>query len=252
MIGETTTVCTECGTDDVDEDEHKGDHTEVCPNCGDIKVRQMAPAASKINLGCGDDYREDWHNVDIQGDAADQRLDLEATPWPWPDDSFETALVDNVFEHITPRRRGDFLDECQRILKPGGEMIMRLPVPEVGVGWDTTHQPIPSWRWPFHSRWADKWEVVSMDGSCVGPGQFVPERIARLATRFWLFRGVDQVEIVVRPAEDRHEDPGVGRTRSPDGRIEQLTVAGLWMVSLAAGVLGHAAAVIKQRKEESQ
>ncbi len=89
MIGETTTVCTECGTDDVDEDEHKGDHTEVCPNCGDIKVRQMAPAASKINLGCGDDYREDWHNVDIQGDAADQRLDLEATPWPWPDDSFE-------------------------------------------------------------------------------------------------------------------------------------------------------------------
>ncbi len=41
MIGESTTVCLECETDDVDESEHKGDRCEVCPECRKIKVREM-------------------------------------------------------------------------------------------------------------------------------------------------------------------------------------------------------------------
>lgn len=153
----------------------------------------------RLNLGCGDDVRPGWVNVDIVAREGVEVLDLEEFPWPYDTGSAERILASNVFEHIAVENRAKFIEECLRVLEPGGLMEMRLPVPEIGAGWDLTHHPVPSWRWPYHPRWSDLWDVIVMEGKTVGPGRFVPENVARLATRFWIFRGVDEVTIAVTP-----------------------------------------------------
>lgn len=159
----------------------------------------IASEYDRINLGCGDDIRDDHFNVDIrETDDMDMAWNLEDTPWPWPDNSFDRALVDNVLEHIHVRQRTAFITECHRILRPGGTLVLRLPVPEVGVGWDETHHPIPSWKVLEHPRWRDHWRVDDYHGKRVGAGRLLPERWARLASRQGL-RCVDEVTVTARP-----------------------------------------------------
>lgn len=155
----------------------------------------------KLNAGCGRDYRDGWLNVDVDPDVdVDQRRDLSETPWQWAhDNQFETVLLDNVFEHIRAEDRTAVLEELHRVTASHGAVIMRLPVPEVGVGWDETHPSVPSWRVFHHPRRSHRWNVLSVRGERVGPGRFVPEPVARFATRFWLFRGVSEVEVKARP-----------------------------------------------------
>ncbi len=154
----------------------------------------------KANLGCGNDYRDGWLNVDVDPDTrSDVVYDLAETPWPWPDGAFDLVLLDNVYEHIPVADRPAVLKELHRVLSSTGKLTMRLPVPEIGVGWDATHQPIPSWRWPLHPQWRDKWRLEEISASRVGPGRIVPESVARALTRFWVARCIDEVTIVVRP-----------------------------------------------------
>lgn len=36
----------------------------------------------KLHLGCGDEYLNDWVNVDMYNPCADQVVDLFHQPWP--------------------------------------------------------------------------------------------------------------------------------------------------------------------------
>lgn len=163
------------------------------------KQRTHATPKSKLNLGCGSDIREGWHNVDVVDQAGvDQVYNLEITPWPWPEDCAETILMDNVFEHLHPRCRMNVLSECKRILEHNGTLRMSLPVPAVGTGWDVTHYAVPSWRWPLHPEQRSDWELVSIRGSRVGPGRVLPERAARWLTRQGAGRFLDEVTIEVK------------------------------------------------------
>jgi SAM-dependent methyltransferase len=151
----------------------------------------------RINLGCGMDQRSDWLNVDIAESVdPDFVWDLEDTPWPFPDDAFSEALMDNVLEHIRPKKRHDVLDEVRRILRRGGELTVRLPVPTVGVGWDVTHHAIPSWELFDHPHLSQEWLVTDVTGSRVGVGRLLPDSSARALTKWQVIRAVDEVEIV--------------------------------------------------------
>lgn len=165
----------------------------------DVTVRAGSSDGLKLNLGCGDDIRSGWTNVDIAPRDGAVEMDLEETPWPWSDGSAKVILMDNVFEHLRPGTRPAVLEECHRVLSPDGALIMRLPVPDIGGGWDVTHQQIPSWRWPLHPRYTSRWRVLDMTASRVGPGRALPESLARLLTRFWIVRAIDEVELTVTP-----------------------------------------------------
>jgi SAM-dependent methyltransferase len=65
--------------------------------------------------------------------------DLNELPWPWGDASCEEILALDVFEHLHLMPEA-WMRECYRILAPGGELRLRVPI--FGGPWhviDPTH-----------------------------------------------------------------------------------------------------------------
>lgn len=90
----------------------------------------------KLNLGCCDDHRVGYVNVDI-APPADQIVDLRG-PWPWPDSSVEEVLARDVFEHLPDRIHT--MNELWRVLRPGGRAFIEVPSAlSAGQFQDPTH-----------------------------------------------------------------------------------------------------------------
>jgi len=53
--------------------------------------------------------------------------DLRRLPWAWDDASVDSVVAIDVFSHLRGIDVPRWLDECWRILKPGGLLLMRLP-----------------------------------------------------------------------------------------------------------------------------
>ncbi len=85
----------------------------------------MNTRKSKLNLGCGNDIREGFVNLDCTGlDGVDVVHDLNVLPLPFEDDRFEEILCLDVLEHID---YVPLLKECLRILRPQGKIIVEVP-----------------------------------------------------------------------------------------------------------------------------
>jgi len=71
-----------------------------------------------LNLGSGKKKYIEAVNVDIKAGRGDMVVDLSKFPWPWEDNSVDGIHASHIMEHIKDQRA--FVDECKRILKPGG------------------------------------------------------------------------------------------------------------------------------------
>lgn len=90
--------------------------------------------ASKINLGAGSEPTEGWVNTDwIEGPGIDKVFNLLEFPWPFDDGVADEMLARDVLEHMplfnaknesTPIK---FIEECWRILEPGGKLFITVP-----------------------------------------------------------------------------------------------------------------------------
>lgn len=78
--------------------------------------------------------------------------DLNMLPWPWEDESFDRIVARAVFEHLDIDLVAS-LDECWRILRPGGYVYLKLPY------WhsDIAHQD-PTHRWYFSMKSFDQFD----------------------------------------------------------------------------------------------
>jgi len=86
----------------------------------------------KLNIGCGYDIKEGYINIDMKkGDGVDIVLDLNDCTLPFDDDSVDEILMFHVLEHIIDRYK--FINECHRVLKPGGFIFIKLPVGAVSL-----------------------------------------------------------------------------------------------------------------------
>jgi predicted SAM-dependent methyltransferase len=70
---------------------------------------------------------EGFTNVDILTlPEVDQHVDLNRLPWPWHDNTVEEIILKDVVEHLVPTIYQQ-LDECWRILRPGGTLYIKTP-----------------------------------------------------------------------------------------------------------------------------
>lgn len=99
-----------------------------------------------LNLGCGPDYRDEYHNVDATpGVDPDEVVDLNVERWPWPDDHFQHILASHVVEHLDDPTHA--MQEAARILGPGGRLEVHVPVGR-DAHTDPTHQQIWTYDTP--------------------------------------------------------------------------------------------------------
>jgi predicted SAM-dependent methyltransferase len=83
--------------------------------------------APKLNVGCGFDYRHGYINVDLNAEHGPD-LVADAT-WlePIEDNSCGEVVAQDVLEHM-PRAKGTTaLYEWNRVLMPGGKLVLRIP-----------------------------------------------------------------------------------------------------------------------------
>jgi len=82
----------------------------------------------KLDLACGDNKREGFLGIDkYKTPSTDFELDLTTTNWPIEDNSVDELNCSHFFEHLHGHQRGAFMDECYRILKPGGKLFIIVP-----------------------------------------------------------------------------------------------------------------------------
>lgn len=93
----------------------------------------------KILLGCGDVVREGWVHVDLSPAPHVQVVwDLERRPWPFLDGSANEIEAMSVLEHL--HDTVGFMDECWRVLEPGGRLRLEVPDWRSPMAWaDPTH-----------------------------------------------------------------------------------------------------------------
>jgi glycosyltransferase involved in cell wall biosynthesis len=89
-------------------------------------------APAKLNLGCGHRRPLRMINVDIRRDVdATMVVDLERTPWPWPDNYAEEVHFERALEHMG----GDFktfqamMRELYRVCQPGARIVINARHP---------------------------------------------------------------------------------------------------------------------------
>ena len=120
----------------------------------------------KLNLGCSDDVRPGWVNVD-RCPPADQIVDLEG-PWPWPDSSVDEILAQDVIEHL--RDKIHTMNELWRVLRPSGHVTIGVPTTDgCGAFQDPTH--VSYWNHrsflyyekgcPYRERFAKAYGIVA-------------------------------------------------------------------------------------------
>ena len=87
-----------------------------------------AQVGVKLNLGCGNDIRPDCINVDFrQTHPSVQVIDLSKFPWPFPDAYADEILMLDFLEHFPYASTPFILLECNRVLRPGGEVVVQVP-----------------------------------------------------------------------------------------------------------------------------
>lgn len=125
------------------------------------EVGSFKPAAPRLramrslNVGCGNDVRpaaEGWTNMDVAPIPGVQVVhDALRFPWPFADASFDHVLCRHIIEHIphnlglVPYKDGflRFMEECHRILRPGGILEIATPHPRsLNTIADPTHTRI--------------------------------------------------------------------------------------------------------------
>jgi SAM-dependent methyltransferase len=100
----------------------------------------------KLNLGCGNDVKKGWVNLDvIKMPGVDVVHDLNRTPWPFSAGEFDEVLCQDVLEHVDDLLT--VLKEIHRVLKPGGIARIRVPHFTSAIAYnDPTHKRFFAWN----------------------------------------------------------------------------------------------------------
>ncbi len=91
--------------------------------------RPNSGAVARLNIGCGRRFHADWLNLDlVANDPLVIPCDV-SQGLPFADNTFDAVYHSHVLEHFAPDDGRRLVEECFRVLKPGG--ILRIVVPDL-------------------------------------------------------------------------------------------------------------------------
>jgi len=91
-----------------------------------ILLKKKLIFMNKLNLGAGGLIKPGYLNIDWNVlTKPDVQHDLNVLPYPFSDNYFDLVEADHVLEHLD--KPFLVMTEIHRILKPGGELIIKVP-----------------------------------------------------------------------------------------------------------------------------
>jgi len=90
------------------------------------RLPDVLPEIVRLNLGCGLDVRDGFINIDLYSD--DPRVvGMDIRNLKLPDNIADQIIASDILEHFPHRETRSILKEWARVLKPGGNIIIRCP-----------------------------------------------------------------------------------------------------------------------------
>ena len=93
-----------------------------------IKKSVVSPSRY-LNLGCGRRYHSAWTNLDLESDDLEVISHDITQGIPFEKASFDAVYHSHVLEHLNPVEGRQLIQECYRVLAPGG--VLRVVVPDL-------------------------------------------------------------------------------------------------------------------------
>jgi predicted SAM-dependent methyltransferase len=82
---------------------------------------------TKVNIGCGYRFHNDWINLDAVPVDSNVRRFACGEPLPFESDSVDFVYSSHMIEHLHLQAGLELLSECRRVLKPGGWIRLVTP-----------------------------------------------------------------------------------------------------------------------------
>lgn len=151
----------------------------------------------KLNLASGQAPKDGWVNVDIEASVKpDVVLDLLTFPWPWETGSADEIFCSHFLEH-TGQAAIPFLNECWRVLKPGGTAHFVTPYYTSVRAWqDPTHKWAISES--FYSYFSREWREENGVSHYQITSDFIEERRAYHFYEEWKDKSQEELEWAIR------------------------------------------------------
>ncbi len=89
----------------------------------------MSVKKKLLNLGCGNNFRKEWINIDFTSRSEYVTAHNLLMGIPFNDNEFDVVYHSHLLEHFPKNKALGFINECYRVLKPGG--IIRIAVPDL-------------------------------------------------------------------------------------------------------------------------
>ena len=99
----------------------------VSQGCRKINDYMKSSGVVKLHLGSGTNHLPGWLNTDLQP-ATDRIIFVDASePLAFDSQTVDYIFAEHMIEHIELDRAISLLEECYRILKPGGKIRISTP-----------------------------------------------------------------------------------------------------------------------------
>ncbi len=103
-------------------------------------------AGIKLDVGCGKDKQKGFVGLDIiKHPKVDIIHDVQKFPWPVPNSVCFQILMSHLWEHIEPKYRFQLMDECWRICRHDGQLLISAPYANsIGAAAHPAHYGCPN------------------------------------------------------------------------------------------------------------
>ena len=144
-----------------------------------------AATPATADIGCGPNKTAGAVGIDRHPfEGVDVVCDLDKTPWPLLDGSFDRIVASHIIEHVTSIP--DFMREIHRIGRPGALVFVTTPHYSSNHSWqDPTH------RWHLGTKWHETF-CTGYLAAQLPPFEFVSvevefsHKLSNLVTRWYI------------------------------------------------------------------